>query len=97
MKTRDDILMTLRTALPHLRQRYAVSELALFGSYAREEQGEGSDVDIAVTFTETPRFTDFMAVQEELCELLGERVDLVMRDGMKPLIRARAEAEAVAV
>ena len=46
MKTRTEVLEVLRSLKAELRERYHVESIALFGSYAREEQGEGSDIDV---------------------------------------------------
>ncbi len=51
MHTLQDILQTLRQHQPELRRKYPVARLGVFGSYARGEANENSDIDIAVEIT----------------------------------------------
>jgi hypothetical protein len=70
-------------------QRNRIRTFSLFGSILREDFGPDSDVDVLVEF-EPEAQIGFMALgrmQRELAELLGRSVDLVPRDGLKPLIR----------
>lgn len=50
MKTRTEVLDILRSLKDELRERYHIERIALFGPYAHEEQGEGSDIDMPVEF-----------------------------------------------
>lgn len=88
--------MSIET-LPELKARFGVAELALFGSVARDEAREGSDVDVLVTFASPPSFRDFMELKFLLEERLGAKVDLVTRAGLKPRVRPHVEREAVRV
>ncbi|MGC9435603.1 MAG: nucleotidyltransferase family protein [Methanomicrobiales archaeon] len=72
---------TLRRAKPYLRERYHVREIGIFGSYARNEQTAGSDVDILVDLTE-PIGWDVVDLKNELEQLLGLPVDLVLKGGV---------------
>ncbi|MDP2659611.1 MAG: nucleotidyltransferase family protein, partial [Dehalococcoidia bacterium] len=74
-----DILETLRVRLPEVRDRYHVTTLGVFGSYVRGQQGRGSDLDVLVEFSEAPTFLQFLGLEEELCAVLGVKVDLVMK------------------
>jgi len=80
-----------------LKDRYAVKSLELFGSYARGEEKEESDIDILVEFTKPIDLFIFMELEERLSDLLGAKVDLVMRDTLKPRIRDRIMKEAVSL
>ncbi len=68
-----EIKRTLRRHLPALRERYRVDTLGLFGSYVRHEQRPASDLDVLVTFTETPGLLTFIELENELSDLLGSR------------------------
>lgn len=70
-------------------RRHEVQELALFGSVLREDFGPKSDVDLLVTFTPDARVSlfDLVDMAEDLSLLLGRRVDLVLKRGLKPRIR----------
>jgi len=69
-----------------------VKSLAVFGSTARGEAKPGSDVDLLVTFRDPPTFDQFIQTKFYLEDLLGCKVDLALRDSLKPLIRARNDA-----
>lgn len=70
-------------------RQYQVRELALFGSALRADFSTNSDVDILVTFNQEANIglLKFLAMQEQLSELLNRRVDLVPRDGLKSVIK----------
>jgi predicted nucleotidyltransferase len=87
MRTTEDVLATLKEELPNLRDEYSVDTLAVFGSYARGEQREGSDIDILVEFSEPVGFFEFMRLEFHLTDLLGVKVDLVTPDALRPIMR----------
>ena len=62
----DPVLADLRALLPELRERYAVDTLEVFGSRVRGDASHRSDVDVLVTFTETPDLLTFIALEDEL-------------------------------
>jgi predicted nucleotidyltransferase len=97
MKSRDEILEILARKLPEPRGRYRIGAVDLFGSVSRNEQGEASDVDLAVEYTGPMSYREHMALEAELAAALGAKVDLVDRDVLKPRIRARFLAEAIRV
>jgi len=87
----------LRRHLPELAARFHVHSLGVFGSYVRHEEGPDSDLDILVTFDEIPSLLTFIALENQLSDLLGVKVDLVMEDALKPHIGERILSEVVAV
>ena len=66
-----------------LFQKYPIKELAIFGSYACNEQGLTSDLDLLVEFHSRVG-SEFIELGDELEELLGIKVDLVSKNGIKP-------------
>jgi len=76
MKTLEEIKRILREHKEEIRERYGVVIVGIFGSYARNEQKEGSDVDILIEF-ESPIGLKFFELWEYLEELLRCEVDLV--------------------
>jgi len=80
------ILSRLRELLPMLSKRYKVQELGVFGSYVRQEQRDDSDLDILVTFSEAPSLLKFIELENYLSDVFGVKVDLVMKDALKPAI-----------
>lgn len=71
------------------RSKWHVSELAVFGSVLREDFREDSDVDVMVSFLPSAHIglVAFSKMELELSEIIGRRVDLVTKGGLKPLIR----------
>ena len=84
---KNEILEILRTHRDELRKRFGVKSLAVFGSVARGEAGPESDVDILVEFESSPGFDGYMALKFYLEDLLGRKVDLVMKSALKPWAR----------
>jgi len=77
------ILFQLKQNRSLLFEKYPVKEMALFGSYSRGDFNEESDVDILVEFSE-PDAMKFIMLANELEDLLGKKVDLVSKKGIKP-------------
>ncbi len=62
--------------------------MGIFGSIAREDSNEKSDIDVLVEFDEQAvGFFDFIRMQKLLCDLLGKEVDLVSKNGLKAVIK----------
>ncbi len=95
MKTRDEVLKILREHKPLLLQNYQISGLGLFGSYARGSQTESSDVDVLVDYEKAPSLFKLLELQDYLSELLGMKVDIVTRNGLKPRIREKVLSEVI--
>jgi predicted nucleotidyltransferase len=87
MKTRQEILAILRDKKSELASRYGVSQLALFGSYARNEQNEASDIDVVVEFEKPISGLSFVSLAEAIESAIGIRADVVPADGIKPRYR----------
>ena len=93
----EEVLEILRQQLPMLAERYSVETLEVFGSYVRSEQDEDSDLDILVTFKEVPSLLTFISIENYLSDRLGIKVDLVMKDSLKPRIGQQILREAIPV
>jgi uncharacterized protein len=91
--SRDDILRVLAAHSSDLA-RLGVRELSLFGSYARGDADEQSDIDLLVEF-ERKTFDGYMATKELLESLLGKRVDLVLKSAVKERLRDVILREAI--
>ena len=83
METTEDVKDRLRDELPYLRECYAVERLGLCGSFVRGDQADESDVDLLVTFTETPTLYEFVNLKQYLEEVLGRDVDLGLPTALK--------------
>ena len=95
MTQSEKIKETIQSNLPALRKKYPIKSLGLFGSHVRGEQKKRSDVDILVDFEETISLFKFVDLEIELSELLGKKVDLVMKSALKPKIGERILEEVV--
>lgn len=93
----EKILEILRQQIPILAERYNVETLEIFGSYVRSEQKKDSDLDVLVTFKEDPSLLTYIAIENYLSDLLGIKVDLVMKDSLKPKIGQQILREAIPV
>lgn len=93
----SDILATLRRELPRWTRDYGLVRLRVFGSVARREAKEGSDLDLFADFAQLPDIFTFVELKMEIEDLLGVRVDLVMEDALKPAVRAYALEHVVPV
>jgi predicted nucleotidyltransferase len=84
------------TRLTDLCRRYSVRELSFFGSAARGEMRADSDIDMLVEFLPDAGIdlVDYAGLMLDLSRLLGRKVDLVSKNGLKPIIRASVLAEA---
>jgi len=91
------ILSKLKELLPVLSDRYKVQELGVFGSYVRHEQHYESDLDILVTFSDTPGLLKFIELENYLSDAFGVKVDLVMKDALKPTIGTQILKEVMRV
>ncbi|MFP4465694.1 MAG: nucleotidyltransferase family protein [Candidatus Goldiibacteriota bacterium] len=85
MKSFDEFIKIIKENEHILEKEFKIKEIAVFGSYARNEQTEDSDMDILVEFSEPVGF-EFFRAQRFLEEKLGIKVDLVTRDAIKPAI-----------
>jgi hypothetical protein len=100
MKERIDIsqvIESLRQQIQLLRQRYQVESLSVFGSYVRHEQRPDSDLDVLVTFIEPPSLLKFIELENYLSDNIGVKIDLVMKDSLKPRIGRQILSEAVMI
>lgn len=94
MKTANEILAYLRQSRERFAQLYRVRRIGIFGSVARGETGENSDLDVLVEMSE-PTFDRYMDLKFELEEAFGASVDLVLLDTVKERLRPTIEQEVV--
>jgi predicted nucleotidyltransferase len=94
---RKDAIDILSAHRQQLHQDFGVRSLALFGSVARDEAGEGSDVDLLVEFDRPTGLFGLIRLQQRLEALLGCKVDVGTAAGLRPRIRERVLHEALRV
>lgn len=98
MMNRRDVISKLARQRSSLAKEYGVKSLALFGSVARDEATDDSDVDLLVEFDRPIGLFHLFRVQHRLESLLGvHRVDLLMPDAIHPALRDRILRERIAI
>jgi len=94
---RDDVLNMLREYKNNNHQKYGIENIGIFGSIARGDATEASDVDICIE-TKTPDLFMLVHVKEDLQNLFHKSVDIVrLRDRMNPYLKNRIIKEAIYV
>jgi len=87
MKSKEEILKTMKKELPYLKEKFKVRSIGIFGSYARGEQTKTSDIDMLIEFDAPVGFFKFIELEDYLSDKFGVKVDLVTPDALKPLIK----------
>ncbi|MFZ4450790.1 nucleotidyltransferase family protein [Salibacterium aidingense] len=86
MATEENIDQRLKRIKPVLQEKYHVSKIGYFGSYAREKQTDESDIDLLVEFSK-PIGLEFVSLKEYLEQELNRKVDLVTERALKPQLK----------
>jgi predicted nucleotidyltransferase len=94
---RNDVLRILRKERQKLVDQYKISSLSVFGSVARDDARQDSDVDILVEFSQPVGLFQFIELQQRLEVLLGSKVDLGTPRSLKPRIKEQVLQEAIRV
>ncbi|WP_238361119.1 nucleotidyltransferase family protein [Iningainema tapete] len=97
MKTLEEIKQILRQSKPLLEEHYRITQLGIFGSYARGEQTEESDVDLLIDYDQAPTLFKLIELRDYLSSAIGMKVDVVTQNGLKPRILNRVLSEIVYV
>ena len=82
MRTLQDIRLTLNKHKPDLLTKYPIKSITIFGSFARNEQTDDSDLDLMVEFNDKIGIR-FIDLADEIEDYIGIKVDLVSRKGLK--------------
>lgn len=91
------VLRQLADSIEEIRRRFSVKALSIFGSIARDEATDNSDVDVLVEFDQKANFDLFMDLKFYLEELLGTGVDLVTDKALRPQVRRAIEENIIHV
>jgi len=96
-KSLDEIKEIIKKHKDELKEKYSVKEIGIFGSFARGEAKEDSDIDILVEFEKPIGFFKFLELEEYLSNLIGREVDLVSKKALKPNIGKHILEEVVTI
>ena len=94
---KEYVLDYLKKNKMKLKDKYGVIKIGLFGSYARNEQKENSDIDIAVEIEAPNSFRSFFALKSELEKSFGKKIDLGIEHSLKPIVKKYIEKEIIYV
>ena len=96
MKTLSEIKEILRKHKKELKEKYKVKSIAIFGSYARGEQKETSDIDILIDYYEPISLLKLIELENYLSDLLGIKVDLITRNSIhNPYVKKSIEEDLI--
>jgi uncharacterized protein len=84
---RSDVIRELSKNQGELKERYAIDTLSIFGSVAREQATPDSDLDVLVSFRETPGLFKFLELKSHLERICQCSVDLVTEKALKKQFR----------
>lgn len=96
MVTRQAV-QSRRSEIVAIARRYGASDIRIFGSVARGDSTESSDLDLIVRFEPKRTLFDHGGLLMDLQELLGVKVDIIDEGGMRPRFREHAMREAIAL
>lgn len=96
VQTRQELIAVLKAQKLRLQQEFPLQRLALFGSWARGDQTQNSDVDILVEVAPSIGLR-FVTLAQRLEELLGRQVDLVSHRAIKPALWPHIESDLIDV
>ena len=94
---KDDVLDLLRQHKPIMKERFGVSEISLFGSFARDEATAESDIDVVVKFNVQPTFRTYFGAQIYLEDVFGRSVDLARRHELRKEILPNVDRDLINV
>ena len=89
MKTSTEIENILKKNMKNLKKDYNLRTMGVFGSFVKGLQQQNSDIDILVEFEKPVGLIKFLKLENDLSNILGIRVDLVMKNALKPNIGKR--------
>ena len=96
VQTRQEILDILRQYRLELSQRFGVTDIAVFGSYARDRHNRRSDIDILVDLEQTRKnFDNYMELKFFLQRHTGGTIDLVLKESLRNELKPNILREAV--
>ncbi|HPI20830.1 MAG TPA: nucleotidyltransferase family protein [Candidatus Kapabacteria bacterium] len=90
-----DIIHTIKQEKDFLKRKYNISEIGLFGSFAREEHTINSDIDLLVEFSTNPDLFTYIEIINYLKKKLRRKVDLVTEEALRPEIKNQIMSEVV--
>lgn len=99
MKTLTEIRRILQSQKPYLREKFGVEVIGVFGSYVRNEQHPGSDIDILIELERPPHISllGLVELADYLSDTLGVKADIALKKNLRKRIGRRISEEVVPV
>ena len=97
MKNITEIKDIIDKRKPFLKSKFKVKSISVFGSYVKSEQNSDSDIDILVEFSKTIDLIEFIELENYLSDIIGAKVDLVMKSALKSRIKDNILNEAIPI
>lgn len=94
---RDNVLDLLRQHKPIMKERFGISEISLYGSFARDEATNDSDIDVVVKFDGNPSARSYFGAQFYIEDLSGRKVDLARMHELRKEIRPYVDRDLINV
>ena len=94
---RSDVLNLLREHKPIMKERFGVTDISLYGSFARDEATEASDIDVVVKFDGSPSAKSYFGAQFYIEDLSGRKVDLARMHELRKEILPYVERDLINV
>lgn len=86
-----------KNIIKNTSQKFQPTLIGIFGSYARGEQNESSDLDILIDFEETINLLELIGLEQELTDLLGIKVDLVTLKSVHPSLKPYIDSDLIRI
>lgn len=90
-----DRIHSQKKELIAVAKKHGAYNLRIFGSVARGEESEKSDIDILVSFEKGRNIFDEVRLFDELTQCLNHKIDLVGEDALSPLLKSKILAESI--
>jgi len=93
----QEIITKLKLEKKNLYDKYKVTRIGVFGSFARGEETPDSDIDILVEFSEVPGMIDFLKTEEYLETVLKRKIDLVRENAIRAELKGVIMSEVIMI
>ena len=93
----QEVLSKLQLEKKNLYDKYKVTRIGVFGSFARGEETPDSDIDILVEFSEVPGMIGFLKTEEYLETVLNRKIDLVRENAIRPELKGIIMSEVIMI
>jgi predicted nucleotidyltransferase len=92
-----EISQNQKEIIKEASRKFQPTMIGIFGSFARGEQNESSDLDILIDFDETVNLLELIGLEQELSELLGMKVDLVTLKSVHPSLKPFIDSDHIRI